>query len=118
MNLPVSLRRPGVAIALGILVGACAATPGLAEVRAAPSPGHPTFGAAQIQFIRGDANDDGEISLGDVLHVAVYLYGAGPAPLPSPESGDANCDNTVGPLDVVYLINFILRGGPQPKCPT
>ena len=75
-------------------------------------------GAAAAGFVRGDANDDGQITLADVIHVAEYLYGAGPAPLPVPESGDADCDNIVGPKDVVYLINYILRNGPKPKCPT
>jgi len=75
-------------------------------------------GPSAAQFMRGDANNDGEITLADVIHVASFLYGAGPTPLPTSDSGDADCDNTVSPLDVVYLINFVLRGGPKPKCPT
>jgi hypothetical protein len=81
-------------------------------------PGPLTVRTPGAVFIRGDANNDGEITLADVIHVAAFLYGAGPTPLPTSDSGDANCDNTVSPLDVVYLINFVLRGGPKPKCPT
>jgi len=104
MNLSPFNRRTRLALVLALLVG----VPSLQA----------DLGAAASQFIRGDANDDGEITLADVVHVTAYLYGAGPAPLPVVESGDANCDNIVGPRDIVYLINFILRGGPKPKCPT
>jgi hypothetical protein len=75
-----------------------------------------TAGAAA--FIRGDANNDGLITLADAIHVAAYLFAHGPQPLPSEDSGDANCDTRVDPRDVVYLINYTLRGGPKPKCPS
>lgn len=113
-----SARRIRAQVALGLIVGAAFAMPGRANVHAKILSPEPTPSPAASMFIRGDANDDGSITLADVIHVASYLYEAGPTPLPVPESGDADCDNTIGPRDVVYLINFILRGGPQPKCPT
>lgn len=66
---------------------------------------------------RGDANNDGEITLADAVHVSQYLFAKGPAPLPTTESGDANCDSRVNPLDVVAIVNFVMRGGQRPGCP-
>jgi hypothetical protein len=73
---------------------------------------------ASPAFIRGDANDDGAITLADAIYVSRYLYAQGPAPLPEEESGDARCDGRVNILDAVFLINYVLRGGPSPECPT
>jgi hypothetical protein len=30
-------------------------------------------------------------------------------------AGDANSDGVVGPGDVVFLINYLFRGGPPPN---
>jgi hypothetical protein len=64
-------------------------------------------------FVRGDANGDGEVGPGDVVYLLNYLYRGGPPPCPM-AAGDANCDGAVGPGDVVYLINYLFRGGPAP----
>jgi len=79
-------------------------------------PGHPVH--ASPAFTRGDANDDGVITLADAIFVTKYLYAQGPTPLPEVDSGDARCDGRVNILDAVFLINHVLRGGPAPKCPT
>ena len=63
--------------------------------------------------LRGDANGDGVIDLGDVLYVINYLYKGGPAPDPL-WTGDANCDGIVDLGDVLYLINYLYKGGPPP----
>ena len=77
---------------------------------------HPVH--ASPAFTRGDANDDGVITVADAIFVSRYLYAQGPAPVPQVESGDARCDGRVNILDAVFLINHVLRGGPAPKCPT
>jgi len=64
---------------------------------------------------RGDANGDGVIDLGDVLHLISYLYKGGPAPDPL-WTGDANCDELVDLGDVLYLIAYLYKGGPAPDC--
>jgi hypothetical protein len=77
-----------------------------------------TPGGPAASSIRGDANNDGEITLADAIHVTMYLYAHGPTPQPALDSGDANCDSKVDPLDIIYLVNYTLRGGPKPKCTT
>jgi len=66
-------------------------------------------------YLAGDANADGVIDIGDVVHLVNYLYRSGPPPDPS-EAGDANCDQTIDIGDVVYLINYLFKGGPAPGC--
>ena len=44
-----------------------------------------------------------------------YLYKNDPSPNPE-EAGDCNCDGKVDVGDVVYLINYLFRGGPPPGC--
>jgi hypothetical protein len=66
--------------------------------------------------IRGDANGDGIIDVGDVVYVVSYLYKNGPAPAPL-DAGDANCDGIINVGDIVYLVSYLYRGGPPPGCP-
>ncbi|MGB7060979.1 MAG: C25 family cysteine peptidase [Candidatus Zixiibacteriota bacterium] len=66
-------------------------------------------------YLLGDANADGVVDVGDVVHLVNYLYRSGPPPDPS-EAGDANCDQTIDIGDVVYLINYLFKGGPAPGC--
>jgi hypothetical protein len=66
-------------------------------------------------FIRGDANGDGIINLGDAVYVLNYLFKGGPAPNPL-DAGDANCDGTVDLGDAVYILNYLFKGGPPPGC--
>ncbi|MCK4403992.1 MAG: alpha/beta fold hydrolase [candidate division Zixibacteria bacterium] len=71
------------------------------------------FVVSDITFMRGDANRDGQIDLGDVVYLINYLFRSGPAPVPL-WIGDANCDDMVDLGDVVYLINYLFREGPPP----
>jgi len=66
-----------------------------------------------ISFMRGDANRDGVVELGDVVYLITYLYKNGPAPVPL-LAGDANCDGIVELGDVVYLISYLYKSGPAP----
>jgi parallel beta-helix repeat protein len=66
-------------------------------------------------FICGDANDDGEVNIGDVVYLIGYLYRGGPSPDPV-SLGDPNGDATIDIGDVVYLINYLFRSGPPPGC--
>jgi hypothetical protein len=65
------------------------------------------------EFVRGDANGDGVIDLGDVILVLNFLFKSGPAPCPM-QAGDANSDGTVDLGDAVYLLNYLFKGGPAP----
>lgn len=71
--------------------------------------------AKYTSFVRGDANHDGLINLGDVVYLINYLYKGGPAPVPL-QAGDANCIGAVDLGDLVYLISYLYKGGPAPTC--
>jgi len=66
-------------------------------------------------IIMGDANNDGDINIGDAVFLIDHIFGGGPAP--DPESlGDADCNDTINIADPVYIINYIFKGGPPPGC--
>lgn len=65
--------------------------------------------------VRGEANGDGIIDLGDLVYLIGYLYRGGPAPNPM-WVGDCNCDEVVDVGDVVFLINYLYRAGDPPNC--
>ncbi len=64
-------------------------------------------------FLRGDANGDGQINIGDVIYLANYLFIQGPEPVPF-EAGDADSDGEVNTGDLIYLANYLFSGGPPP----
>jgi hypothetical protein len=66
-----------------------------------------------LNFVRGDANADGKVLLGDIVYLVSYLFKHGPAPAPL-HSGDANYDGKVNLADIVYLVNYLFKGGPAP----
>jgi len=67
------------------------------------------------EFLRGDANNDGVINLGDAIYILNYLFKSGPDPDPM-EAGDANCDGKVDLGDAIYVLNYLFKGGPAPGC--
>lgn len=72
-------------------------------------------------FICGDANNDTDVNLLDILYLIRYIYvdPRGPAPVPI-QSGDLNGgDGEVNLLDILYLISHIYGQppGPAPVCP-
>jgi hypothetical protein len=71
------------------------------------------FNLSAESYVRGDANRDSLIDVGDVIYLINYLFRGGFPPLPY-FSGDANHDTEVNTGDVVYLINYLFRGGPSP----
>jgi hypothetical protein len=77
----------------------------------------PTVNNGQVvirDVLRGDANNDSTVDVGDAVYIINFVFRDGPAPI-TIESGDANFDfmNDVG--DASYLINYIFRGGPPPN---
>jgi hypothetical protein len=65
-------------------------------------------------YVWGDANGNGEVEPGDIVHLLNYLYRGGPIPSP-PASGDPNNDCIIEATDIVYLINYFYRNGPAPQ---
>jgi len=66
-----------------------------------------------IQFLRGDCEDDGLVSVADIIFLANYILKGGPAPDPL-QSGDVNCDGKYDLVDVILLARYVLFGEPFP----
>jgi hypothetical protein len=71
------------------------------------------------QIVCGDANGDGSVDIGDVVHLVAYLYKNGSPPQcdPMAECGDVNSDGVINIGDVLYLVNYLYRSGPPPGNP-
>ncbi len=66
------------------------------------------------QFLRGDADEDGTVSVSDVIYLIEYLFKGGPAPIQVLQVGDADCDGKVTIGDVIYLVNYLFKGWSPP----
>ena len=66
-------------------------------------------------YVPGDADLSGDVSLADAVYTINFVFKGGPAPIPA-VSGDANCDSQLNLADAVYLINYVFKGGPPPGC--
>ena len=64
-------------------------------------------------YLCGDVNNNGVVTISDVVFMIKYIFGGGPAPNPA-SIGDVNCNGFVSISDVVYLIAYIFAGGPAP----
>jgi hypothetical protein len=74
------------------------------------------FNRMILDYIAGDANDDGMVDIDDVVFVLefIFLEGLPPEPL---LAADADCSGDVSIDDVVYLISYIFSGGHAPGDP-
>jgi len=74
-------------------------------------------GPASIEFVRGDADADGELSITD----AVYMLGCSFLGTECPRCADAadvNDDGKNDITDAVYLLNFLFLGQSAPPAPS
>jgi hypothetical protein len=71
------------------------------------------FQIREYSTLLGDVNQDGHITVSDVIRLVDYLFKEGHTP-GYPPSGDANGDGKLGMVDVIYLVNFLFKGGPAP----
>lgn len=84
--------------------------------------GPPTPVDISRPFVRGDANIDGAVDLGDSIRILDYLFPTGPSIdvaslLPCLDAGDLNDDETVDIADTIYLLAFLFSGGAPPPAP-
>jgi hypothetical protein len=63
----------------------------------------------------GDANGDGQVNIGDAVHIINHIFKGGPHPTPFQIyscDATANCQCDVG--DPVWIIGYVFKGGPPP----
>jgi len=70
---------------------------------------------APPEFLRGDANGDGTIDIGDPVATLAALFQGGPNPCA--DAQDANDDGAGDISDPVYLLAFLFSGGASPPPP-
>lgn len=74
------------------------------------------FCQGEQEFVRGDANADGELNLSDAVHVLLFLFAGGQTP-GCLDAADINGDEDINLTDSVYLLTFLFLGGPLPPPP-
>ncbi len=69
-------------------------------------------------FIRGDANDNGSMTIADPIYLLNYLFGHGPVP-PCLDAADANDDGLLNLSDAIAILAYLFRQGviPPPSPP-
>ncbi len=71
-----------------------------------------------LPFIRGDANNDGDINISDPSFILAFLFlGAESRPLPCANAGDTDDSGTVDMTDAISLFSYLFRGGAAPAAP-
>jgi hypothetical protein len=67
-------------------------------------------------FLRGDANTDGEVTISDSHLILSFLF-RGQQPPECLRTLDVNSDGKTNITDSIYNLNYIFRGGPPPADP-
>ncbi|HAK93796.1 MAG TPA: hypothetical protein DCM87_01985 [Planctomycetes bacterium] len=69
-------------------------------------------------FIRGDANDNGDMTIADPIYLLSYLFAQGPVP-PCMDAADANDDGALDLSDAIKILAYLFRQGviPPPSPP-
>ncbi|MEM7167554.1 MAG: hypothetical protein AAF581_19005 [Planctomycetota bacterium] len=69
-----------------------------------------------LDFVRGDANNDGTVDISDAVFIAKANFGFGPAPA-CDNAADANDNDMLAVGDVVYVLAYLFQGGAVPAAP-
>jgi len=64
-----------------------------------------------VEYVCGDCNGDGRVTVADATYLVTFIYREGPDPV---GSGDVNLDGRITVADATYLVAFIYRGGAPP----
>jgi len=67
-------------------------------------------------LLRGDANNDFQVSIADSSYVTNWLFRSG-SPPPCVKAADVNDDGRVDLADSSYLNHYLFMGGPMPPPP-
>jgi hypothetical protein len=71
----------------------------------------------ELDFLRGDANNDGDIDISDAVSIVTDLFLGQKALAPCRDALDANDDGAIDITDAVYIIAFQFLGAPPPPPP-
>jgi hypothetical protein len=77
--------------------------------------GFPMAALGDVNFLRGDADQDGVLTGSDILMVGQFLYSSDH--VECLDAGDANDDGVVNITDPSFLSNYVYMGGAQPPAP-
>lgn len=81
-----------------------------------PDRGSMDVSPTQRSFIRGDANDDGDVNITDVLYGLKSLFLGGTAP-GCENAADANGDGQFNLNDPLFTADYLVSGGQAPPSP-
>ncbi len=68
------------------------------------------------KFRRGDANDDGRLTISDAVLIFRFLFGRGRVP-PCHEAANPDDDDRITIGDGIYILNYLFRHGQAPLPP-
>lgn len=72
--------------------------------------------SVEIQFLRGDSNNDGMVDISDAVNILNVLF-IGQGIIKCDDAADANDDSMVDISDGVYILNYLFGGGAVIKEP-
>ena len=69
-------------------------------------------------FVRGDANDDGLVTVGDVIYIIEAVFQNGPA-IPCLAAADVSGDTPgqISTVDLLVILEFLFLDGAEPPAP-
>jgi hypothetical protein len=70
--------------------------------------------ATVVNFLCGDANEDGLHTSADIIWLVNYIFKGGPSPKPVPLAGDTNRNSLVTSADVIFLVGYVFKSGAPP----
>ena len=76
---------------------------------------HPVV-RAQEEFLRGDVNDDGRVSISDAHRLELFLFQGADKP-GCLKTADSNDDGTINITDSIVILNTLFKGGPRIPAP-
>ncbi len=68
-------------------------------------------------FVRGDANNDGEIDIADPIATLSFLFAGNQEAVPCKDHADANDSGEVDIDDPIYVLTYLFAGGSRPRPP-
>ena len=68
------------------------------------------------EYLRGDANADGQVDVSDAVRTFIMLFSGGAAPACA-DASDSNDDGRVDVSDGIFLLRWLFTAGDEPSAP-